>query len=122
MAVAAAAAVPAVLPTFALHRDGSPDLTDPAVISGLPPDLRVQIADIDHVLVIRPRPASAGAMSLVLQPRILRLHGREVWMWILAQQLFISSKPGFRTSVVQSMQCQSLDCVNTSDVLIILVY
>ena len=49
--MAAAAAVPAVLPTFALHHDGSPDLNDPAVISGLPPDLRVQIADIDHLLI-----------------------------------------------------------------------
>jgi hypothetical protein len=49
--MSAAAAVPAVLPTFALHHDGSPDLNDPAVISGLPPDLRVQIADIDHLLI-----------------------------------------------------------------------
>ena len=46
-----AVAVPAassVLPSFDWHHEGSPDLTDVAVVAALPVDLKVRLSDIQH--------------------------------------------------------------------------
>ena len=53
MAAAGAALVaPAVFVStaFDLHLDGRPDLTDPAVVSNLPPNPQVRLTDIGHHL------------------------------------------------------------------------
>ena len=51
MAVAVQALAP-VLPTFDWHHEGSPDLTDPAVVAALPVDLRVCLSDVGHRFAI----------------------------------------------------------------------
>ena len=51
-ALAAPAAPAAIVSTaFDLHLDGRPDLKDAAVISALPPNPQVRLADIDHHLI-----------------------------------------------------------------------